>query len=301
MNYVFTINDKYLEKLREYYKKIMVESNNSTYKYLFKTDKLTITVFHSLKVMFQGEEALDEYNKWASMLNLETFEKENVITDYNNQYFSLRVIGSDEVGTGDFFGPVVVCAAYVTPSDYPFLEDLDIKDSKKLSDNQIRFIGEKLVSHISHHVLVTKNEKYNELIDKGFNMNKIKAYLHNHALKKLVVKHPEYQKIIVDKFCSEENYFEYLTNEDTVKDIDFLIQAESVHKAVAVAAIIARYRFLQEFDILSDQINIILPKGAGPAVDAIGKVIELKYGNDIFKKIAKLNFKNYQRIQEKKN
>lgn len=301
MNYVFTINEKYLEKLRDYYKKIMVESDNSTHKYLFKTDKLTITVFHSLKVMFQGEEALDEYNKWASMLNLETFEKESLITDYNNQYFPLSVIGSDEVGTGDFFGPVVVCAAYVTPLDYPFLEELDIKDSKKLSDKQIRFLGEKLVNHISHHVLVTNNEKYNELLDKGFNLNKIKAYLHNHALKKLVVKHPKYQKIIVDKFCSEENYFEYLTNEETVKDIDFLIQAESIHKAVAVAAIIARYRFLQEFDILSNQINIILPKGAGPAVDAIGKVIELKYGTDIFRRIAKLNFKNYQRIQEKKN
>jgi ribonuclease HIII len=301
MNYVFTINDKYLEKMREYYKQIQVESNNSAYKYLFKTDKLTISVFHTLKVMFQGEQALNEYNKWAVMLNLEPMEAESQITDYNNQYFPLSVIGSDEVGTGDFFGPVVVCAAYVTPSDYPFLEDLDIKDSKKLTDKQIRFIGEKLVNHISHHVLVTNNEKYNELIDKGFNLNKIKAYLHNHALKKLVVKHPKYQKIIVDKFCSEENYFEYLNTEETIKDIDFLIQAESVHKAVAVAAIIARYRFLQEFDILSNQINITLPKGAGPAVDAIGKVIELKYGDEIFRRIGKLNFKNYQRIKEKKN
>ncbi|MDT8336481.1 MAG: ribonuclease HIII [Candidatus Izemoplasmatales bacterium] len=301
MNYVFTINDKYLEKLREYYKQIQVESDNSTHKYLFKTDKLTITVFYSFKVMFQGEQALEEYNKWAVMLNLDPIEAENTITDYNNQYFSLSVIGSDEVGTGDFFGPVVVCAAYVSPLDYPFLEDLDIKDSKKLSDKQIRFIGEKLVNHISHHVLVTNNEKYNELIDKGFNMNKIKAYLHNHALKKLIVKHPKYQKIIVDKFCSEENYFKYLNHEETIKDIDFLIQAESVHKAVAVAAIIARYRFLQEFDNLSKEINITLPKGAGPAVDAIGKIIELKYGNEIFRKIAKLNFKNYLRIQEKKN
>ncbi|MFA7075698.1 MAG: DUF3378 domain-containing protein, partial [Candidatus Izemoplasmatales bacterium] len=71
MNYVFTITDKYLEKLIEYYKRIMVNSDNSTHKYLFKSDTLTITVYNSLKVMFQGEDALEEYNKWALALNLE--------------------------------------------------------------------------------------------------------------------------------------------------------------------------------------------------------------------------------------
>jgi len=297
MNYVFTITDKYLEKLIEYYKRIMVNSDNSTHKYLFKSDTLTITVYNSLKVMFQGEDALEEYNKWALALNLEPIKEDEQIIDYNNQYYSLKVIGSDEVGTGDFFGPVVVCAAYVTPSDYPFLDELDIKDSKKINDNQIRIIGEKLVKNISHHVLVTNNEKYNELINKGFNLNMIKAYLHNHAIKKMVSKHSDYQKVILDKFCSEENYFRYLTKEDTFKDIDFLTQAESIHKSVAVAAIIARYRFLLEFDQLNKTLNITLPKGAGPGVDAIAKVIKLKFGNDIFERIAKLNFKNYQKLQ----
>ncbi|MGD9761399.1 MAG: ribonuclease HIII [Candidatus Izemoplasmatales bacterium] len=301
MNYVFTIDEKYLEKLKEYYHQILIKSDNPQHRYLFKSDSLTIAVYYSLKVMFQGEDALDEYNKWAITLNLEPIEKDEVITDYNNQYKALRVIGSDEVGTGDFFGPVVVCAAYVTPNDDLLLDELDIKDSKKINDNQIRILGEKLVKSISHHVLITSNEKYNELVEKGFNLNKIKAYLHNHAIKKLVSKHSDYEKIIVDKFCSEENYFQYLASEETVKNIDFLIQAESIHKAVAVAAIIARYRFLLEFDRLSNELHIVLPKGAGLGVDAIAKVIYLKHGESIFTKIAKLNFKNYQRIKEKKN
>jgi ribonuclease HIII len=298
MNYVFSVDDKHLDKLKDYYHKIQVKTDNPTYLYLFKNDHLTITVYKSMKVMFQGEDALDEYNKWASLLDLEPIEPEIIITNYHNQYFNYKVIGSDEVGTGDFFGPVVVCAAYVRPQDYPLLEDLDIKDSKKISDEKIRIIGEQLIKLIPHHVLVTNNEKYNELINKGFNLNKIKAYLHNHAIKKMVVKYPDYQKIILDKFCSEENYFNYLKTEETISNIDFLTQAESVHKAVAVAAIIARYRFLIEFDKLSEKLNITLPKGAGPAVDALAKVIELKYGDDIFPKIAKLNFKNYLKIKK---
>lgn len=298
MNYVFSVDDKHLDKLKDYYNKIQVKTDNPTHLYLFKNEHLTITVYKSLKVMFQGEDAIEEYNKWASLLDLEPIKTEIIPTNYHNQYYNFKVIGSDEVGTGDFFGPVVVCAAYVRPQDYPLLEDLDIKDSKKLSDEKIRIIGEQLIKTIPHHVLVTNNEKYNELIDKGFNLNKIKAYLHNHAIKKMVVKYPDHQKIILDKFCSEENYYNYLKTEEIISKIDFLTQAESIHKAVAVAAIIARYRFLLEFDKLSEELNITLPKGAGPAVDAIAKVIELKYGDDIFPKIAKLNFKNYLKIKK---
>ena len=127
-------------------------------------------------------------------------------------------------------------------------------------------------------------------------MNKIKAYLHNHAFKKMVIKHPDYQKLILDQFCSEDNYYKYLEGEETVKDITFLTGAESIHKSVAVGAIIARYYFLTEFDKLSKEIGIELPKGAGPGVDAIAKVINLKYGREIFRKIAKLNFKNTEKI-----
>ena len=31
--------------------------------------------------------------------------------------------GSDEVGTGDYFGPVCVCASYVTKDDVDFLSE----------------------------------------------------------------------------------------------------------------------------------------------------------------------------------
>jgi ribonuclease HIII len=296
MNYVFTINDKNLSKLVDYYQKIEVESENPNHKHLFKTDDLTITVYKSNKVMFQGQTALEEYNSWAKLLGFNLIKPNEVYTDYQNQYFSLKVIGSDEVGTGDFFGPVVVCAAYVKPTDYPFLDELNIRDSKKISDPEIRKIGKLLVDKIAHHVLVTNNLKYNQLIKDGFNLNKIKAYLHNHAIKKMIDKHKDYKKIIVDEFCSEKNYYNYLINEDSVKNIDFLTQAESVHQSVAVAAIIARYKFLLEFDSLSKEIGITLPKGASAGVDAIAQVILLKHGIDVFKKIAKTNFKNYQKL-----
>jgi ribonuclease HIII len=300
MNYVFTISDKDLKKFITYYQKIEENSDDLKIKHRFKTDDFSITVYNSNKVMFQGTRGYNEYKKWADIFGIETLpnEEELPIIDYDNQYYNLRVIGSDEVGTGDFFGPVVVCSAYVTPQDYSFLDTLNIKDSKRINDREIRVIGEKLISQISYHILVLKNEKFNELTSQGYNMNKIKAYLHNHAIKKLVDKHSDYQKIILDKFCSESNYFNYLSGETVVKNIDFLTQAESIHQAVAVAAIIARYKFLLAFDELSKEIGIVLPKGAGPGVDAIAKVIALKHGEEVFNKIAKVNFKNFEKIKK---
>ncbi len=47
-------------------------------------------------------------------------------------YYS-TAIGSDEVGTGDYFGPIVVTAAYVKKEDIKYLESLGVKDSKKIN------------------------------------------------------------------------------------------------------------------------------------------------------------------------
>jgi ribonuclease HIII len=297
MKTVLTLNDKYMTKLIDYYKPYQEKPNTEHIKYLFKTDDFTISVYHSNKVLFQGEYAEEEYLKWAKITGVEPdIPKAINQTAYMNEYYKKNVIGSDEVGTGDFFGPVVVTAALVGPKNYPFLNSYHIQDSKNIKDDMIRKIAPHLIKEIQHHTLVLNNEKYNQLVKEGYNMNKIKAYLHNHAIKKLLAKKPHYDTIIIDQFCSEKNYNQYLADQTTVNNIELIEKAETIHQSVAVAAIIARYQFLLEMDQLSKQINITLPKGASAAVDAIGKLIYLKHGKDIFDKIAKTNFKTSKKI-----
>ena len=56
----------------------------------------------------------------------------------------INSIGSDEVGTGDYFGPIVVTSSYVAKENIDFLLDLKVKDSKKLTDKEIlKIIQEK--------------------------------------------------------------------------------------------------------------------------------------------------------------
>lgn len=129
-------------------------------------------------------------------------------------------------------------------------------------------------------------------------MNKIKAIMHNKVLYQLVNDgKKKYDYIIVDEFAREARYYEYLKEVDKIqKGITFLTKAEDKNLAVAAASIISRYLFLKEFDKLSDSLHLPLPKGAGPDVDKIGEELVEKYGEDKLKEVAKLNFKNTERI-----
>lgn len=291
----FIIDDHHLEQLVTYYRPYREENDDARILHTFKSDDFRITVYNTKKVVFQGTKGYEEYVKWAKLLGKEIVPPD-IVQNYDNDYAKERIIGSDEVGTGDFFGPIVVCAAYVRPSDIPLLDALDVRDSKTMSDDAIIALGEQLIKDIPYHVLVLSPEKYNQLTSEGYNMNKIKAYLHDYAIKKMVERHSDVQRVIVDQFSSPDNYFKYLANSHPFKKITFHTKAESIHRSVACASIIARYKFLMEMDKLSKLIDIRLPKGAGPPVDAIAKVIYLKQGKDVFPKIAKMNFKNSERI-----
>ena len=75
-----------------------------------------------------------------------------------------------------------------------------------------------------------------------------------------------------------------------------MTKAEDISPAVGCASIISRYLFLKEFDKICDEIHIPLPKGAGKDVDTIGEEVVEKYGEEKLKEIAKVNFKNTDRI-----
>ena len=142
------------------------------------------------------------------------------------------------------------------------------------------------------------NNEYNEKYRNDYNINKIKAIMHNKVLWQMVnEENNNYDYIIVDEFARENRYYEYLKgNPNIQKNITFMTKAEDKNLAVACPSVISRYIFLKEFDKISDTLHIPLPKGAGKDVDIVGKEIVQKFGKEKLKEIAKLNFKNTERI-----
>ena len=80
-------------------------------------------------------------------------------------------IGSDETGTGDFFGPIVVVAALVTKKTLPLCYQLNIRDSKRISNQRILTLSAQIVQQklFPYAAIVMSNERYNNAIARGFN------------------------------------------------------------------------------------------------------------------------------------
>jgi len=303
LNFVINLSEENVERVIKFYQDYETDSKNESVLFFAQTDKVTVTVYNSDKVMFQGEDALNEFKMWKELLGykVETREISETIVDEESDEFDyyLPSIGSDEVGTGDFFGPVVVCAAYLDKETIKNIKRLKINDSKKLSDERILSLGEKLKDRVVYSLLTLHNEKFNDLTEKGFNLNKIKAYLHNKAILNLHAKIDDHPTVIMDQFADEQLYFSYLTNELNVFNIiRFETKAESKFASVAVASIIARYAFLKHFDKLSEECGYDLLKGAGPEVDKlIARMLEEK-GEFFLDRYAKMNFNNLRKARK---
>jgi len=300
LNYVLNLTDEFVKRVVSFYRDYTADSKNESVIFFAKTDFVTVTVYSSNKVMFQGTDAEAEYKMWIAMLDYkeEVKRPKKVKKQIDTDYFLIS-IGSDEVGTGDFFGPITVCAAYLDKDHLEFVKGLKIDDSKKLSDERILVIGEQLKDKIMFSLLTLHNEKFNELTKRGYNMNKIKAFLHNKAILNLHSKIFDKPPVIMDQFAEEGVYFRYLSDEEKVfRNLRFYTKAESKFASVAIASIIARYAFLKHFDLLSDDSGYNLLKGASARVDSLASQIIKEKGEQFLSKYAKMNFKTLNKAKE---
>lgn len=296
MNVVIKVSDETRKKMIDYYKDKKRDKEIQYVVFQAEEEDTVITMYESGKIMFQGVSADVDATMWLEMdgqsLNKEEYKEEL------NKYYYCSSVGSDEVGTGDYFGPIVVTATYVNKDDVEYLKKLGVGDSKKIDDNVILKIAPSITKKVKYRSIILNNPEYNEKHGNDNNMNKIKAILHNKVLYQLINEEkPIYDYIIVDEFAREQRYYDYIKDSNFIqRNITFMTKAEDKNLAVACASIISRYLFLKEFDKLSDSLHMPLPKGAGSNVDSIGQEIVDKYGEDKLKEIAKLNFKNTERI-----
>ncbi len=300
MNVVIKVNEETKQKMIEYYKDKLREKTPPYAIFQAQEMDTIITMYNSGKVMFQGTSADIDANMWTELT--ETNKDKNENSEQYDKYMTCSSIGSDEVGTGDYFGPIVVTASYVNKKDIPYLKELKVADSKKLTDDQIRKIAPKIIKKIKYKSLILKNTEYNERHSKDTNMNKIKAIMHNNALSSLKNEiNDEIDYIIIDEFTKEKRYYEYIKElPNILKGITFMTKAEDKNLAVACSSIISRYIFLEEFDKICDKYHLPLPKGAGTKVDEIGQELVEKYGKEVLTNVAKLNFSNTSRILKTK-
>lgn len=302
---VLTVNKTTLQEMKQYYQDALNPPFPNGAYFRARTPNAAITGYHSGKVVFQGKQCELEAHAW---------QKEGVDTNSPTRpqtkqqsipqdILTKTHIGSDETGTGDYFGPMTVCAVYVEENQIELLKELGVQDSKNLTDKRILSITEDLLhTDIIYSLLTLPNDIYNKRQEQGWTQGKMKALLHHHAHKNVLKKldNKPYQGIIVDQFVQESTYKKHLQSEgeQLLPKTFFLTKAESHSIAVATASLIARTRFVREMDRLSNELGIELIKGASKKVDmTISKVIQ-KFGRKKLFDVGKVHFANTQKAEQ---
>lgn len=290
-----------INEMKVYYQSYLIDKLPPGSIFAAKTPTCSITAYKSGKVLFQGGGGEVEAAKWGKPIASASPEKKKSASNtyLPDKFETLSVVGSDEVGTGDFFGPITVVAAFVKKEQIPLLKELGVQDSKNLKDDQIINIAKQIKTIVPHSLLTLHNEKYNKLQKSGMSQGKIKALLHNqaigHVLRKIEPEQPD--AILIDQFAKKEIYYQYLKNEKIIQrnNVFFSTKAESVHLAVAAASILARYAFVRHFENLSKEAGFTLTKGAGSKVDEAAARLINEKGKDVLPAFVKLHFANTEK------
>jgi len=268
-----TISEKELQKLKGYILKTNLKRETPTSEYellRIKDGKIMIVVYKSGKVVHNGSE-----------------ESQNVINDIlkkEDKYDFL--MGSDETGKGEWFGPLVVTATALTPEDIIELRKLGVRDSKTIKKDELMKLAEKLFKmDFPRFTITLLPEKYNQMYmdfeKEGKSLNDMLAWAHS-AVIKAMLKYVKAKnaKVVIDKFDFEKTEFRLEKVDRTNVEIIQKSKGES-EIPVAAASIIAKYTYEMEVDKLIEKYHIDLRKSQPKDVD-----------KSVLSCVGKLHFKN---------
>jgi len=243
-----------------------------------------VTLYTSRKIVFQGKEDFTDI-------------VQAIQGDSNVDFVSH--IGVDEVGKGDYFGPLVVVSCFVDEEFYKKVKALGVGDSKKFSDSRILKMYEEMKKYPYYYSSIVSPEEYNRLVEEIGNVAILLAKQHSKviemALEDLKRKKIECKKVVIDQFSSKQNRVR-----DELGTLGKGVELEQYHKgesdiAVACASVLARGIFLEEMEKMSDSYYFSFPKGASNVIPS-AKEFLAKHGMDELSKVAKVSFKTTQSI-----
>lgn len=204
------------------------------------------------------------------------------------------VLGSDEVGKGELYGPLVVVCVALTPQEVDKFRKIGARDSKTIEEAELirlaeafrkeRFVWMPLI--LPPH---TYNTRYEEFKKEVKSLNDFLAWAHARAIKDTIEKISfDRAKVVIDKFDVMKTY-QRLYGIDRAK-IQIVQKSKGESEIpVAVASILAKYIFEKEVERLSKNHGIDLKR-----------VPPSEIPPPILTQVAKLHFKNIKKIVEEK-
>jgi len=261
-------------------------------------EKILLNVFYGKKgnkIVLQGNKDLALFKRVSEIIFGEKLI-DDVKPESEPDY---PYIGTDESGKGDYFGPLVIAGVYVTQETGKYLRALGIRDSKELSDQQIKQFAStiKKLNEIIYDVVLISPEKYNQLYGKMGNLNRLMGWAHARVIENLLNK-CDAGEAISDKFGNEKLILDALQHKGRSINLTQITKAEKF-TAVAAASILARESVIKWFNSQSKKYKVKIPKGSSSEVENAAKSFLDNYGNEILGQLVKLHFKTSNKIFSK--
>ena len=207
-----------------------------------------------------------------------------------------RVVGSDESGKGDYFGPLVVAAVTAGPEEAAALRDAGVRDSKKMSDGTILRAAVAVRRLCPHNVQTLTPVEYNAAHEREGNVALFMSRMHAQAIAGAVDE--RCTRAVIDQFTFVERLEKALREEGVEIETEIRPRAED-NIAVAAASVLSRAEFLIGLKDLGNEYGMELPKGAGANVDRVAREIFRAGGIEALAAIAKTHFKTTQKVTER--
>lgn len=264
-----------------------------------KKEGVTCVLYASGKLVVQGKKRGEFIEFFLEPEILQTFGTPSRTGSLLSPSSSILLdtsgrIGIDESGKGDLYGPLCIAGVYAEGAAIDELKRIGVVDSKKLTDARATLLAKKIRACCPYHIVRISPMKYNELYVLFKNLNRLLAWGHATAIEQLA-RETGCHQVIIDQFAAEHVVETALAR----KGLD--VHLTQRHRAeedvvVAAASILARHAFLEGLAMLSNDMQIPLPKGCNQGVVSVGRQLVARYGREILHKVAKMHFKTILEI-----
>lgn len=255
-------------------------------------DNVSLCLYKSGKLLIQGKGTADfmQYFLEPEIIKEISFGYKEIL-----EGFSGERIGVDESGKGDYFGPLVVAGVFLNAESEKKLRELNVRDSKKISDRRIMEMRKVIRRECRYSVVAIGPERYNQLYITMGNLNKILAWGHARVIENILTK-TSCRKAILDKFGQKDLVLNALMKKGRSIEVEQKVRGES-DMAVAAASILARGEFVLRLKKLSEEFDVKLPLGnKKDLVIAAGRSVVKKSGMDALVRAGKVHFKTTREI-----
>ncbi len=265
--------------------------------FLARSAGLVVNLYTNGKIVIAGNDTAERERVEAF---LETLHGE-LVQKNERHYAPIEIfgdrIGTDEAGKGDYFGPLVIAGVLATESQGEMLQKLGVKDSKGLSDSTIQNLAieiKRLLGENQYDIVVISPIKYNLLLSRMKNLNRLLGWGHARVIENLLQHHPTCRCAISDQF-GDRSFIE-----NALMKLGQKIQLIQTPKAerevtVAAASILAKCESIRRIEAMSESYGIIFPRGATDVIGTAESFVA-RFGAPALLNVAKVHFKTTDQL-----